>query len=133
MLALFSAIVTAFLVPSLDDVKQTDGAQTDPAKFDISSESFHPESSAIRANIFYSISLISGLSLAILAIAYRAYVNMAAESGHSVPANSSTDLKLRWTSAEALLQPTIETLPMILLFPVILFVAGLVDTFFSMA
>ncbi|KAJ7785128.1 hypothetical protein DFH07DRAFT_975582 [Mycena maculata] len=41
------------------------------------------------------------------------------------------DIRTRWTSSERFLGPTIEALPQLLVIPVLLFIAGLLDTLFS--
>lgn len=44
-----------------------------------------------------------------------------------------TDIRTRWKSAEKLLGPAIESLPQLLVIPVLLFILGLVDSLFSTA
>jgi hypothetical protein len=41
------------------------------------------------------------------------------------------DIRTRWASSERFLGPTIELLPQLLVIPVLLFIAGLLDTLFS--
>ncbi|KAF7300828.1 hypothetical protein MKEN_01308600 [Mycena kentingensis (nom. inval.)] len=148
-LGLFSAIVTSFFVESLDDLKQDQTVRMNelvanlteiviaisgvpPASLPIAKPAvFRPDSTDVRLNAYWSLSLILSLSIAALAVACRGYLNMVGYSHFTKAAEKLVDIRTRWLSSERFLGPTIELLPQMLVLPVILFIAGLLDTLFS--
>ncbi|KAJ7184803.1 hypothetical protein C8R46DRAFT_844601, partial [Mycena filopes] len=150
-LGLFSAIVTAFIVPSLLSLKQDQVARTNEllsnitnilvilAGSNVSASSlaqpaiFVPTDSDVRFNVYLTLSLIISLSIGALAIACRGFLNLVSWSHHNKAVERLTDIRTRWKSAEQLLGPAIESLPQLLIIPVLLFIIGLVDSVFSVA
>ncbi|KAF4598917.1 hypothetical protein EYR38_007330 [Pleurotus pulmonarius] len=149
-IGLFSAIVTTFLVESLGDLEVDQGARTNEILANITEilvslsgsaaaggllmappeEVFSPSSDVIRVNIFWSLSLILSLSLAALAVVGRAYLfKLTRPDGDSV--TRLTDIHRRWKGAETLLGPCVESLPLLLVVPVILFIVGFLDNLIS--
>ncbi|KAJ7653970.1 hypothetical protein DFH06DRAFT_1203371 [Mycena polygramma] len=148
-LGLFSAIITAFIVPSLAALKPDEIARTNELLSNITSimiitsggnatelnlkqpELFVPAASDVRFNVYLTLSLIISLSIGALAIACRGFLNLVSWSHHNKAVDRLTDIRTRWKSAEHLLGPTIESLPQLLIVPVLLFILGLVDYLFS--
>ncbi|KAJ7141715.1 hypothetical protein C8R43DRAFT_892543, partial [Mycena crocata] len=146
-LGLFSAIVTSFFVDSLSALKQDQmvrmneqltnlteiivalsGAADLPVSRPVT---FHPDSTDVRLNSLWSLSLILSLSIAALAVACRGFLNMVGWSRFPKASEKLIDIRTRWVSSERFLGPTIELLPQLLVVPVLLFIAGLLDTLFS--
>jgi hypothetical protein len=71
------------------------------------------------------------LSLAALAVVCRGFLNMAAFSRDAKASNKLMDIINRWSATERILGTSIEALPLLLVIPVLLFIAGLLDTLFS--
>ncbi|KAJ7221797.1 hypothetical protein B0H12DRAFT_1269823 [Mycena haematopus] len=150
-LGLFSAIVTAFSVPSLAALKQDEIARTnelllnatnimirisnaDVSNLNLPSPAvFAPAASDVRFNVYLTLSLIISLSIGALAIACRGFLNLVSWSQHIKAVERLTDIRTRWKSAEKFLGPAIESLPQLLIIPVVLFILGLVDSVFSTA
>ncbi|KAJ6489853.1 hypothetical protein C8R45DRAFT_199187 [Mycena sanguinolenta] len=148
-LGLFSAIVTSFFVQSLSALQQDPAVRTNelltnlteiiivmsgaqPADLHVAQPVvFHPDSTDVRLNSFWSLSLILSLSIAALAVACRGYLNMVGYSRFPKASEKLIDIQTRWGSSERFLGPTIELLPQLLVIPVLLFMAGLLDTLFS--
>ncbi|KAF8145387.1 hypothetical protein K438DRAFT_1735534 [Mycena galopus ATCC 62051] len=149
-LGLFSAIVTSFFVQSLSALQQDPTVRTNelltnlteiyillsagaqPADLHIAQPVvFHPDSTDVRLNAVWSLSLILSLSIAALAVACRGYLNMVGWSRFTKASKKLIDIQTRWASSERFLGPTIELLPQLLVVPVLLFIAGLLDTLFS--
>ncbi|KAJ7604927.1 hypothetical protein B0H17DRAFT_1120606 [Mycena rosella] len=148
-LGLFSAIVTAFLVDSMSSLKQDQTARTNELivnltdilvlLIDRSSSNltfskpspFEPDPSDIRVNSFYSLSLVLSLSIAALVVAGRGFLNMVTWSPHKKAAVRLSDIHKRWAAAERILRPTIESIPQLLVIPVLLFIAGIMDVLLS--
>ncbi|KAJ7473276.1 hypothetical protein FB451DRAFT_1248887 [Mycena latifolia] len=146
-LGLFSAIVTAFLVDSLSTLKQDETAKTNELLLNLTDilillsdrsnvtfsqpPQFEPDASDIRVNSFYSLSLVLSLSIAALVVAGRGFLNMVTWSPHKKAAVRLTDIHKRWAAAERILRPAIESLPQLLVIPVLLFIAGIVDVLLS--
>ncbi|KAJ6622580.1 hypothetical protein B0H10DRAFT_2187489 [Mycena sp. CBHHK59/15] len=150
-LGLFSAIVTAFFVDSLSGLQPDETARTNELlanltdiliMLSLSSNpattpnfthpvAFQPKPSDIRVNSYYSVSLVLCLSIAALAVAGRGFVNMVTWSRHKKAALRLADIYKRWDAAESKLRPAIELLPHLLILPVLLFIAGILDTLFS--
>ncbi|KAF7360742.1 hypothetical protein MVEN_00806100 [Mycena venus] len=148
-LGLFSAIVTSFFVQSLSALKQDQAVRMNelltnlteiivvisgapPASLHVAQPvAFHPDSTDVRLNAFWSLSLILSLSLAALAVACRGFLNMVGWSRFTKASEKLIDIQTRWVSSERFLGPTIELLPQLLVIPVLLFIAGLLDTLFS--
>ncbi|KAJ6491948.1 hypothetical protein C8R45DRAFT_825296 [Mycena sanguinolenta] len=125
-LGLFSAIVTSFLVDSLGALTQDETARTNellanltdivillsgqpPSNLTISQPlPFEPDARDIRVNSFYSLSLVL-----------------------SATALRLSDVHKRWAAAERVLRPAIESLPQLLVIPVLLFIAAVVDVLLS--
>ncbi|KAF8193963.1 hypothetical protein K438DRAFT_1828307 [Mycena galopus ATCC 62051] len=150
-LGLFSAIVTAFIVPSLATLKQDEIARTNELLLNATNIMIHitnvnvsglnlptpavfvPAGSDVRFNVYLTLSLIISLSIGALAIACRGFLNLVSWSQHNKAVERLTDIRTRWKSAEKSLGPTIESLPQLLIIPVLLFILGLVDSVFSTA
>ncbi|KAJ6514257.1 hypothetical protein C8R47DRAFT_1206627 [Mycena vitilis] len=148
-LGLFSAIVTSFFVQSLTALKEDQGVRMNelltnlteiivilsgvPAdKLHVAQPAvFHPDPTDVRLNSFWSLSLILSLSIAALAVACRSFLNMVGWSRFTKASEKLIDIRTRWASSERFLGPTIELLPQLLVIPVLLFIAGLLDTLFS--
>ncbi|KAJ7142417.1 hypothetical protein C8R44DRAFT_658153, partial [Mycena epipterygia] len=147
-LGLFSAIVTAFLVDSLSTLQQDESTRTNELLVNLTDilivlsgrpsnltfaqpSSFEPDASDIRVNSFYSLSLVLSLSIAVLVVAGRGFLNMVTWSPHKKAAIRLADIHKRWAAAERMLRPAIESLPQLLVIPVLLFIAGLVDVLLS--
>ncbi|KAJ7280582.1 hypothetical protein C8J57DRAFT_1299645 [Mycena rebaudengoi] len=148
-LGLFSAIVTAFLVNSLAGLKQNDTARTNELVANLTniliaisgintvdlniSEplQFRPNTSDIRLNSYWFLSLILSLCIAALAVACRGFLNMVTWSRGGTACKKLTDIRRRWDGAEKTLGPAIEALPQILVVPVLLFMVGLIDMLLS--
>lgn len=73
------------------------------------------------------------LSIGALAIACRGFINLVSWSPHHKAVERLTDIRTRWKAAEKLLGPAIESLPQLLIIPVLLFIMGLIDSLFSTA
>lgn len=165
---MFSAIVTTFFTQSLTGLSQDPGDRTNEllqnlteiliatsgvnaSQLTISSPApFQPDRSAVRLNIYWSLSLILSvsdmvfpyfdtadsyiipqISVAALAVISRGYVTMLTRSRHTQPHKRLGDLHRRWEAANKLLAPAVEWLPQLLVLPVVLFVTGLLDNVFS--
>ncbi|KAJ6489453.1 hypothetical protein DFH09DRAFT_1208997 [Mycena vulgaris] len=150
-LGLFSAIVTAFIIPSLVTLQQDKIAKTNEILSNITNiivsisgvpaaslnltdaTVFVPAPSDVRFNVYLTLSLVISLSIGALAIACRGFLNLVFSSHHSKAVERLTDIKRRWKAAEKTLGPTIESLPQLLIIPVVLFILGLLDSLFSTA
>ncbi|KAJ7471749.1 hypothetical protein FB451DRAFT_974602, partial [Mycena latifolia] len=146
-LGLFSAIVTAFLVDSMAGLQQDEVARTNELLANLTEiiiqlsaganltaltqGPFQPDPMNVRLNSYWSISLILSLSVAALAVACRGFLNMTTLSSHAKAVDKLVDINTRWKAAENWLGPTIESIPQLLVIPVILFVVGLLDSIFS--
>ncbi|KAF7358916.1 hypothetical protein MSAN_01232000 [Mycena sanguinolenta] len=148
-LGLFSAIVTSFLVDSLSALTPDETARTNellanltdivillsgqsPSNLTISHPlPFEPDARDIRVNSFYSLSLVLSLSIAALVVAGRGFLNMVTWSHHKKAALRLSDVHKRWAAAERVLRPAIESLPQLLVIPVLLFIAAIVDVLLS--
>jgi hypothetical protein len=71
------------------------------------------------------------LCIAALAVACRSFLGMLPHSKHMKPVDSCVDLWAKWNAAERLLSPIVDVLPSLLIFPVVLFLAGLLDLLLS--
>ncbi|KAJ7280064.1 hypothetical protein C8J57DRAFT_1174757, partial [Mycena rebaudengoi] len=148
-LGLFSAIVTTFLVESLSSLRPDEAARTNellanltdimitlsgvnPINLNLSTPAqFHPDSTDVRLNSYWSLSLILSLSVAALAVTCRGFLNMVTLSHHTKATKKLIDIRMRWKEADKMLGPVIEMIPQLLIIPVLLFVVGLVDNIFS--
>ncbi|KAJ7611147.1 hypothetical protein B0H17DRAFT_874938, partial [Mycena rosella] len=148
-LGLFSAIVTAFLVDSLAGLAEDKVARTNelvanltdvvialsgkPATaLDITYPTvFRPDSSDVRVNAFWSLSLTFSLSIAALAVGCRGFLNMITWSERKKASERLADIWARWNAADRVLRPAIEALPQLLIIPVFLFIVGILDMLFS--
>ncbi|KAJ7500603.1 hypothetical protein B0H11DRAFT_1995828 [Mycena galericulata] len=148
-LGLFSAVVTSFLVDSLSTLEPDENARTNellrnltdiiillsgqvPSNLTFPQPlSFEPDASDIRVNSFYSLSLVLSLSIAALVVAGRGFLNMVTWSHHKKAALRLSDIHKRWAAAERILRPAIESLPQLLVIPVLLFIAAIVDVLLS--
>ncbi|KAJ7674292.1 hypothetical protein B0H17DRAFT_1208100 [Mycena rosella] len=149
-LGLFSAIVTAFLVDSLTGLQQDEtirtnellanlteimiqlsaGASLSTLKF-AAPVPFQPDPLDVRLNSNGSFSLILSLSIATLAVACRGFVNMTTLCTHTKAVHKVIGINTRWKAANKMVGPTLEVILQLLVIPVILFVAGLLDSVFS--
>jgi hypothetical protein len=75
--------------------------------------------------------MILQLCIAALAVACRTFLSMLIHTQHIKPVDCSLDLWAKWNAAEKLLSPAVDALPPLLIFPVVLFVAGLGDLLLS--
>ncbi|KAJ7137007.1 hypothetical protein C8R44DRAFT_364587 [Mycena epipterygia] len=150
-LGLFSAIVTAFIIPSLGTLKQDEIARTNEILSNLTNiivmiggtnatrlnlpepAVFVPEADDVRLNVYLTLSLILSLSIGALAIACRGFLNLVSWSQYTKAVERLTDIRTRWRAAEKWLGPAIESLPQLLIIPVLLFIVGLVDSLFSTA
>ncbi|KAJ7609583.1 hypothetical protein DFH06DRAFT_1017034, partial [Mycena polygramma] len=148
---LFSAIITAFIVPSLATLKADEIARTNEILLNITNllitiggsnvaaldamppGVYVPAASDVRFNVYLTLSLIIRLSIGALAIACRGFLNLVSWSHRNKAVERLTDIRTRWKAAETLLGPTIESLPQLLIIPVLLFILGLADFLFSTA
>ncbi|KAJ6592241.1 hypothetical protein DFH09DRAFT_1306128 [Mycena vulgaris] len=147
-LGLFSGIVTAFFVGSLSALKPDETARTNELLANLTNiivaisgsgadlrvaqpVIFQPDQTDVRLNSFWSLSLVLSLSLAALAVVCRGFLNMAAFSRDAKASNKLVDIKTRWGATEKVLGATVEALPPLLVIPVLLFIAGLLDTLLS--
>ncbi|KAF8209641.1 hypothetical protein K438DRAFT_1960645 [Mycena galopus ATCC 62051] len=148
-LGLFSAIVTSFLVDSLSTLTQDETARTNQLLHNLTDiiillsgqpssnlqiaqpPPFEPNASAIRVNSFYSLSLVLSLSIAALVVAGRGFLNMVTWSHHKKAVLRLSDIHKRWAAAERVLRPAIESLPQLLVIPVLLFIAAILDVVLS--
>ncbi|KAJ7197929.1 hypothetical protein GGX14DRAFT_667129 [Mycena pura] len=150
-LGLFSGIVTAFIVQSLGSLKQDEVGRTNeilsnltsiviavsganPADLNLTPPLvFVPAASDVRLNAYLTLSLVVSLAIAALAITCRGFLNLVSWSRSSKAVQRLTDIRTRWKSAERLLGPAVESLPQLLVIPVLLFLVGLLDSVFSTA
>ncbi|KAJ7135879.1 hypothetical protein C8R44DRAFT_389744 [Mycena epipterygia] len=146
-LGLFSAIVTAFLVNSLVGLTEDKVARTNELLVNLTEivifisgkpafnmtypVPFQPDPSDVRVNAFWSLSLTFSLSIAALAVGCRGFLNMIAWSRHKKASERLADIWTRWNAADRVLRPAIEALPQLLVFPVFLFIIGILDMLFS--
>ncbi|KAJ7881793.1 hypothetical protein B0H14DRAFT_3128988 [Mycena olivaceomarginata] len=136
-LGLFSAIVTAFIVPSLATLKEDDIARTNELLSNLTNIMIQMSGTDVSTLDLVSpvpfVPAASDLSIGALAIACRGFLNLVSWSQHNKAVERLTDIRTRWKSAEKLLGPAIESLPQLLILPVLLFILGLVDSVFSTA
>ncbi|KAJ6608282.1 hypothetical protein B0H10DRAFT_527746 [Mycena sp. CBHHK59/15] len=150
-LGLFSAIVTAFFVNSVDSLTENKVARTNELLVNLTDiilalggesasnltfirpVTFSPDPSDVRVNAFLSLSLTFSLSIAALAIACRGFLNMITWSRYKKASSRLTDIWTRWNAADHVLRPAIEALPQLLILPVVLFIIGILDLLFSSA
>ncbi|KAJ7752472.1 hypothetical protein DFH07DRAFT_774412 [Mycena maculata] len=92
---------------------------------------FQPDPSTVRVNAFWSVSVTSSLSIAALAVMCRGFLNMITWSRHKKASERLEDIWTRWAAADRVLRPAIEALPHLLIFPVFLFIIGILDLLFS--
>ncbi|KAK7036131.1 hypothetical protein R3P38DRAFT_3392059 [Favolaschia claudopus] len=148
-LGLFSAVVTSFLADSLNNLKPDEAARTNELLLNISDiitaiggaslsnltlsspSTFEPDPSDIRVNSFYSLSLVLSLSIAALVVAGRGFLNMVTWSPHKKAVFRLSDIHARWGAAERILRPGIESLTQLVVIPVLLFIAAIVDVLIS--
>ncbi|KAL0959612.1 hypothetical protein HGRIS_011316 [Hohenbuehelia grisea] len=147
---LFSAIITAFFVESLNAVKPDEAARTNELIANLTeimimlgTSGFEsqriaqptlitPDGDDERFNFYCAISLIVSISIAAVAVACHAFVSsMARAQGDTIA--RLTELHQRWASAKRILGPGIEAIPQILVLPVAIFALGLMDKLFSSA
>lgn len=114
-------------------------------------ELFVPDASDVRVNVYWSLALIPSvrqlnsyislifintfflkISMATLALAGRGFLSMLTHSSGK-PHQKLRDIYSRFESSEKILGPVIESLPVFLTVPVILFMIGLLDGIFSCA
>ncbi|KAG6825771.1 hypothetical protein H0H87_008760, partial [Tephrocybe sp. NHM501043] len=146
--ALFSAVVSTFVVQSLSKLDQDPSIKTNELLTDLietllaaqgkgpylgvnKDATFTPPASVIRANFCWSLSLISCISVACVAVTARGIVERVSRSKYTQAYQRVPDLAARWKRAGILLGPTVDALPALLAPPVILFLVGLFDTLVS--
>ncbi|CAK5264991.1 unnamed protein product [Mycena citricolor] len=146
-IGLFSAVVTTFLVGSLPSLQQSDTARTNELLANLtniiiqlnsgtqasslifpSATLFTPDEVNIRVNSYWTISLVLSLSLAALAVACRGILNQVTLSRRKQTTEKLIEIQNRWKAADIVLGPAVDMLPLFLVFPVVLFVLGLIDT-----
>ncbi|KAH8830538.1 hypothetical protein DL96DRAFT_1813576 [Flagelloscypha sp. PMI_526] len=148
-IGLFSAIVTAFFVESSKELRQSTETRTNQIltnlteiylaanglRFDALNitqpQNFQPEAVDVRVNMFWCLSLIMSVSLAALAVTCRGFLASLTTSHYRNARNRLTDIFPRWERADKLLGPLVEFMPHMMLLPVFLFLAGLLDYLFS--
>ncbi|KAJ7027982.1 hypothetical protein C8F04DRAFT_964583, partial [Mycena alexandri] len=148
-LGLFSAIVTTFLVNSLAGLTEDKTSRTNELLVNLTeiiislsgtpaSElnisypvPFIPDSSDIRINAYWSLSLTFSLTIAALALGCRGFLNMVTWSRHTRASDRLADIWTRWTGMNRVFRPVIEALGQLLIFPVFLFVLGILDMLIS--
>ncbi|KAJ7280062.1 hypothetical protein C8J57DRAFT_1034570, partial [Mycena rebaudengoi] len=146
-LGLFSAIMSAFLVETLSGLPPDEAARTNDLLANLTDimitlsgvnpnnlstpAQFQPDSTNVRLNLYWSLSLILSLSVAALTVTCRGFLNMVTLSRHTKATDKLIDIKMRWKEADKMLGPVIEMMPQLLVIPVLLFVVGLVDNIFS--
>ncbi|KAJ7644365.1 hypothetical protein FB45DRAFT_897640 [Roridomyces roridus] len=146
-LGLFSSIVTAFLVDSINALQPDEVARTNELLMNLTEiviqlntgaaldfpapVPFAPDPVNVRLNSYWFISLILSLSVAALAVACRSFLNMVLLSGHVKAVDRLIDINRRWKRVEKILGPATEVVPQLLIIPVILFLVGLLDNVFS--
>ncbi|KAJ6602520.1 hypothetical protein DFH09DRAFT_1301547 [Mycena vulgaris] len=146
-LGLFSAIVTAFLVESLPGLQPDGIARTNELLTNLTEiivqlgggaalnlvppSTFQPAVVDVRLNAYWSVSLILSLSVAALAVTLRGFLNMLSLSAQNRPVDKLVDITSWWNAAEKILGPATEVIPQLLVIPVLLFVAGLLDKVFT--
>ncbi|KAJ6617653.1 hypothetical protein B0H10DRAFT_1878152 [Mycena sp. CBHHK59/15] len=148
-LGLFSAIVTSFFVQSLSTLQEDQTVRMNELLANLTDIiitisgvppsnlhfpqpiAFHPDPTDVRLNSYWSLSLILSLSIAALAVACRGFLNMVGWSRFTKASEKLIDIRTRWRASERFLGPTVEFLPQLLVVPVLLFIAGLLDTLFS--
>ncbi|KAF8054333.1 hypothetical protein FPV67DRAFT_1460914 [Lyophyllum atratum] len=149
--ALFSAIVTAFFIQSLTGLSENTGKRTnellanltdiiimlrgaDATVLDFTPAiPFKPQSSDVRLNFYWSVSLILSVSIASLTMTIRGYVARITRSRYTNARKKLVDFHLRWEPTKNLLVPAVEVLPQLLIAPIMLFVVGLLDTLLSLS
>ncbi|KAJ6533090.1 hypothetical protein B0H19DRAFT_1186976 [Mycena capillaripes] len=101
-LGLFSAIVTSFFVQSLTALKEDQAVRMNELVTNLteiiivlSPVAFHPDSTDVRLNSFWSLSLILSLSIAALAVACRAFLNMVGWSRYTKASEKLIDIRTR--------------------------------------
>ncbi|KAJ7742787.1 hypothetical protein B0H16DRAFT_1860498 [Mycena metata] len=148
-LGLFSGIVTAFFVGSLGTLQPDPTARTNELLANLTDivislggnpnlnvpqpAIFRPDRTDVRLNSLWALSLVLSLTLAALAVLCRGFLNMAAFSRDAKASNKLVDIKSRWRATEKILGTSVESLPLFLVVPVLLFIVGLLDTLFSTA
>ncbi|KAJ7280143.1 hypothetical protein C8J57DRAFT_1567334, partial [Mycena rebaudengoi] len=148
-LGLFSNIVTAFLVESLNGLRPDEAARTNellanlmdimiilsgvnPMSLNLSTPTqFQPDSTDVRLNSYWSLSLILSLSVAALAVTCRGFLNLVTLSRHAKATDKLIDIRMQWEEADKMLGPVIKMIPQLLVIPVLLFIVGLVDNILS--
>ncbi|KAL4263805.1 DUF6535 domain-containing protein [Pleurotus pulmonarius] len=148
---LFSAIITAFFVESLnalppDEVSRTNDLLANLTEIMIilnrsgaaglpvfePSPPFTPNPDEVRFSFYCALALILSISTAAVAVAGHSFISSLTHSyGDSVA--QLTDRYHRWSGAKSLLGPVVETIPQLLIIPVIVFALGLLDKLFSSA
>ncbi|KAJ7509665.1 hypothetical protein B0H11DRAFT_1901073 [Mycena galericulata] len=132
-LGLFSGIVTAFFVGSLSALEPDETARTNELIANLTNILLAISGSAnlnvTQPAVFQPDK--TDLSLAALAVVCRGFLNMATFSRDAKASNKLVDIKTRWSATEGVLGTIIEALPPLLVIPVMLFIAGLLDTLYS--
>ncbi|KAJ7151224.1 hypothetical protein C8R46DRAFT_826255, partial [Mycena filopes] len=148
-LGLFSAIVTTFLVNSLAGLEEDQTSRTNELLVNLTEilislsgkpasglnltypAPFTPASGDVRVNAFWSVSLTFSLTIAALALGCRGFLNMVTWSRHKRASERLADIWTRWNGTNRVLRPVIEALPQLLIFPVFLFILGILDLLIS--
>ncbi|KAJ7274201.1 hypothetical protein C8J57DRAFT_1715081 [Mycena rebaudengoi] len=148
---LFSAIVTAFFVDSVNNLKPDETSRTnellanltdiiialskaDPASLNLASPVvFEPESNDVRLNVYWSLSLVLSVSIAALAVSLRGFLARLTRSDQRHASKKLSEIYTRWEETNHLLGPTVEALPQLMVIPVALFLVGSLDNLFSSA
>ncbi|KAJ6533169.1 hypothetical protein B0H19DRAFT_1272566 [Mycena capillaripes] len=116
-LGLFSAIVTSSFVQSLTALKEDQAKSLSvlsgvpPTNLHLAQPvAFHPDSTDVRPNSFWSLSLILSLSVAALAVACRAFLNMVGWSRWLLNTLFSSVLQLQSAPKPILFTPGVSLL-----------------------
>ncbi|KAG6848635.1 hypothetical protein H0H93_015321 [Arthromyces matolae] len=147
--ALFSAVITTFMVQSMGALSDNPVNQTNQYLANITQmllfihreeiqgvnfmqrAEFKPDPSVVRTNVFWSLALIASISIACLAVTSRALLAKLSRSYRASSHQQLVELKYLWRKAERFLRPTIESLLQGLVIPVVFFSVGLLDTLMS--
>ncbi|KAG6877367.1 hypothetical protein C0993_008174 [Termitomyces sp. T159_Od127] len=150
--ALFSAVITTFIAQSLSGLSEDPADTTNQHLANITkillsihsvdiakmgglnltqAAQFKPEPHVVRTNFYWSLALISSISVACLTVMTRGSLAKILRSTHTETYQKLAEFHSRWNQVDKFLGPTIETLLQLLVVPVVLFLIGLLDTLMS--
>ncbi|KAF9500694.1 hypothetical protein BDN71DRAFT_1038628 [Pleurotus eryngii] len=148
---LFSAIITAFFVESLNALPPDEASRTNALIANLTeiviilnrngaaglpvfepAPPFTPNPDEVRFSFYCALALILSISTAAAAVAGHSFISSLTHS-HGDSVAQLTDRYHRWSGAKSLLGPVVETIPQLLIIPVVVFALGLLDKLFSSA